>query len=106
MSESTTTDAAETVVLTAAPYLSGESGENLEREHERHLRNGRRQFVIDFQQTEMVNSIGISVLISMIEKTRNRGGMVRLANLNRMNREIFAVMGLLRHAPLDGPETP
>jgi anti-anti-sigma regulatory factor len=106
MPEPTTTDTVETVVLTAAPYLSGESGENLEREHERHLRAGRREFVIDFGRTEMVNSIGISVLIGMIEKTRDRGGMVRLANLNRVNREIFTVMGLLRHAPPADRETP
>jgi anti-anti-sigma regulatory factor len=87
------------VVIAAAPYLSAESGERLEQEFLAALEGGADAFIIDFARTEIVNSIGISILIGVIEKGRERGASIGFTNLSRVNREIFTIMGLLRFAP-------
>jgi anti-anti-sigma regulatory factor len=88
------------VVVSTSTYLSGRAGEDLEREFERNLADGNRNFIIDFGKTEIVNSIGVSILIGIIERIIAREGTIRFANLNAVNEEIFRMMGLLRYAPL------
>jgi anti-anti-sigma factor len=91
---------AEVVTIHATSYLSGKSGEELEREFDRNLQEGRRDFVIDFRETEIINSIGISIVIGIIERAMDRQGSIRIANLSKVNEEIFRMMGLFRYAPL------
>ncbi len=88
------------IVIKASSYLSGRSGEELEREFDKNLGLGRLNFVINFRDTDIVNSIGISILIGIIEKIMERNGSISFTNLSRVNEEIFRMMGLLRYAPL------
>lgn len=90
----------EYVVIKATTYLSGRSGEDLERELDRHLEEGKRHFVINFEETEIINSIGISILIGLIERIMSSKGTLRFANLSQVNEEIFRMMGLLKYAPI------
>jgi anti-anti-sigma factor len=100
MNKPTHAAAEENVVIRASSYLGGKTGEELEREFERSLGEGRRQFVIDFTDTEIINSIGISILIGIIERIMERKGSLSFSNLSQVNEEIFNMMGLLRYAPL------
>ena len=58
-------------IVKVSGYLSGQGGEELEQEVERLLAGGSRSMVINFRETNMVNSVGISILISIIEKARS-----------------------------------
>lgn len=88
------------IVIRATSYLSGRSGEEMEKEFEKNLEEGKRHFVINFQDTEIINSIGISIIIGIIEKTMEHKGSVRFTRLSKVNEEIFRMMGLLRYAPI------
>jgi anti-anti-sigma factor len=88
------------VTIKTTSYLSGKAGEELEREFDRNLAMGRKNFVVDFQETEIINSIGISIIIGIIERINEQQGSIRFANLSAVNEEIFRMMGLLRYAPL------
>jgi anti-anti-sigma factor len=90
----------ECVVIRANSYLGSRSGEELEKEFEASLQSGKRHFVIDFKETEIINSIGISVIIGIIERIRENTGSVNFANLSKVNEEILGMMGLLRYVPL------
>jgi anti-anti-sigma factor len=90
----------ECVVIKTTSYLGGRTGEELEKEFETSLESGKRHFVIDFRETEIINSIGISIIIGMIERIMENAGSINFANLNKTNEEILGMMGLLRYAPL------
>jgi anti-anti-sigma factor len=90
----------ECVVIRANSYLGGRTGEELEKEFEASLQSGKRHFVIDFRETEIINSIGISIIIGIIERITENMGSINFANLSKVNEEILGMMGLLRYAPL------
>ena len=63
---SDSTDAVgERSVIFAGDYLNKLSGERIERECRRQLEAGCRALVINFRETELVNSIGISILLEI-----------------------------------------
>ena len=47
----------------------------------------------------MVNSVGVSILIGVIEKVRDARGRLSFAELTPVNEEIFRLMGLHKHVP-------
>jgi hypothetical protein len=56
-----------TAVIYASDYLNKLSGDRIERgECKRQLDLGCRTLVIDFRETELVNSIGVSILLGVI----------------------------------------
>ncbi len=89
----------EAVVQTRG-YLSRSAGEQLEAEIVRLLGTGVRRFVINLRDTDLINSVGISILIGVIERVRVVGGELAFAQLTPVNEEIFRIMGLHLHARL------
>ncbi len=85
------------VVLYPGDYLNGIEGEKLEDMCVSFLKKGFKRIIIDFSETELVNSIGVSILIGVIEKTREHGGTLSFARLTGVNRRIFDIMGLTGH---------
>ena len=88
------------VVIRARGYLSRIGGEQLEAEVVRLLGEGRRRFEVNLQGTDLINSVGISILIGVIEQVRGAGGELAFSDLTPVNEEIFRIMGLHRHARL------
>lgn len=79
-------------------YLSRSAGEQLEQLVDRLLAEGQRRFVVNLRDTDLINSVGISILIGVIEKVREQGGELAFSHLTLVNEEIFKIMGLHRHA--------
>ena len=86
-------------IVKVSGYLSGQAGEALEEEVGRLLVQGKRSIVIDFGETEMVNSVGVSILIGVIEKARESKASLSFSSLTQVNEEIFRLMGLHHHVP-------
>jgi anti-anti-sigma factor len=87
-------------VVRTRGYLSRAAGEQLEREIMRLLETGERRFVVNLRETDLINSVGISILIGVIERVRGLGGELVFSELTAVNEEIFRIMGLHRHARL------
>jgi anti-anti-sigma factor len=87
------------VIVTARGYLSGSAGERLEEEIGRLLSKGNRDFVINFKAADIVNSVGISILVGVIEKVRDYRGRLFFSELSAVNDEVFRLMGLDRFVP-------
>jgi anti-anti-sigma factor len=81
-------------------YLSRTAGEQLESEIVQLLGKGLRRFVVNLRETDLINSVGISILIGVIERVRGEGGNLAFSELTPVNEEIFRIMGLHRHARL------
>ncbi|HYL99290.1 MAG TPA: STAS domain-containing protein [Blastocatellia bacterium] len=85
----------EAAVIYPGPYLNQLRGERIERHCLDLLARGIRNLVINFEETELVNSIGISLLLEAIDAVDEANGKVVLASLNTTNRELLEVLGIL-----------
>ena len=89
-----------TVVIYASDYLNKLTGEKIERECRRQLDDGCRALVIDFSDTQLVNSIGISILLGIIDVAEKNGARVVFSEVNTPTVELFEMLGLTRHVVL------
>ncbi len=90
----------EMAVVYASDYLNKLSGERIERECRRQLEAGCRALVINFQETELVNSIGISILLGVIDAAESVGAQLVFSDVNNQTVELFEMLGLTRHVAL------
>jgi anti-anti-sigma factor len=91
-------------VLYPGPYLNQLRGESIERRCQELLAGGVRNIVINFAETELINSIGISILLGVIEAVNDARGRLVLASLTQSNRELFEMLGLLSHVRIENDE--
>ena len=91
-------------VIYPGPYLNQLRGERIERRCLEMLHDGIRNLVINFEGTELINSIGISLLLGVIEAVDESEGKIILTNLNNSNRELFEVLGILSRVEILGTE--
>ncbi len=89
-----------TAVIYASDYLNKLAGERIERECKKQLDSGCRALVIDFGDTELVNSIGVSILLGIIDIAEKNGARVIFSDVNNQTVELFEMLGLTRHVVL------
>jgi len=89
-----------TAVIYASDYLNKLTGEKIERECRRQLDAGCRALVIDFSDTKLVNSIGISILLGIINVAEKNGARIVFSDVNIQTIQLFEVLGLTRHVVL------
>lgn len=89
-----------TAVIYASDYLNKLSGERIEHECRRHLSCGCNALVIDFSDTKLVNSIGISILLGIIDIAEKSGARIVFSEVNTETIELFEMLGLTRHVVL------
>ncbi len=92
------------VIIYTDNYLNDIEGEKLEDECDVFLNSGKRKIIIDFANTELVNSIGISILIGIMEKIKETKGTLFFSGLKKANHEIFNILGLAKHVPIFSTE--
>jgi anti-anti-sigma factor len=89
-----------TAIVYASDYLNKLTGEKIERECRRQLDSGCRALVIDFSDTQLVNSIGISILLGIIDIAEKSGAQVVFSDVNNQTIQFFDMLGLTRHVAL------
>ena len=89
-----------TAVVYASDYLNKLTGERIERECKKQLDSGCRALVIDFSDTELVNSIGISILLGIIDIAEKSGALVVFSDVKNETVQLFEMLGLTRHVIL------
>ena len=87
-------------VVYASDYLNKLSGERIERECRLQLEMGCRALVINFRDTELVNSIGISILLGVIDAAESAGAQLVFSDVSSQTVELFEMLGLTRHVAL------
>lgn len=93
-----------TAVVYASDYLNKLTGERIELECKKQLECGARALVIDFSDTELVNSIGISILLGIINIAEKDGALVVFSDVNSTTVQLFEMLGLTRHVVLAANE--
>lgn len=87
-------------VVHAGDYVNKFSGQRIERECLLRLEDGCSGLVISFRGTELVNSIGVSILLGVIEAAEERGTPVVFSSVSRPTVKLFDLLGLTRHVAL------
>lgn len=85
------------VVVYADNYINDIEGEKLEDMCDALLKKGYRKLVVDFSETDIINSIGVSILIGVIEKIKEKDCALSFSGLKKVNHNIFDVIGITRH---------
>src|SRR5438874_55317 len=87
----------EAAIIYASDYLNKLSGERIERECKRQLESGCRALVINFRDTELVNSIGVSILMGVIDASEHNSARLIFSDVNSHTATLFEMLGLTRH---------
>ena len=91
-------------VIYPGPYLNQLRGEGIESCCQQLMGRGVRHILINFHETELINSIGISILLGVMEAVSEARGRLVLTNLSASNRELFEMLGLLPHVEIEETE--
>ncbi len=89
-----TTEKNDVMVVYVEGYLNSLLGEKLEEVVAAKLGEGYLKFIINFKSTRMINSVGISIVIGLVEAASEKGATICFTDLSRVNREIFEITGL------------
>jgi anti-anti-sigma factor len=87
----------DTLVVCVGMYLNSLLGEEVEKVVRARLDDGGRRILLNFQGTRLVNSIGISFVIGIVEKVMEREGRMAFCEVSRINRDLFRVTGLEKY---------
>jgi len=90
----------DTAIIYASDYLNKLSGERIERECKRQLESGSRALVLNFRDTELVNSIGVSILMGVIDAAEQSNARLIFSDVNTHTASLFEMLGLTRHIML------
>jgi len=86
----------EVAVVYAGDYVNKMSGQRIERECLTRMERGCRALVINFRDTELVNSIGVSILLGVIDAAERLGTRVAFSNVSVHTLKLFELLGLTR----------
>ncbi len=84
-------------IIYASDYLNKLTGERIERECKRQLESGCRTLIINFRDTELVNSIGVSILVGVIDAAEQNTARLIFSDVNSHTADLFEMLGLTRH---------
>src|SRR5512138_1343108 len=85
-----------TLVVSLMGYLNGPLGKEAEDLAEAALDGGGTKILLNFEGTRLMNSVGISSVLNVADRVREKGGVMALCSLNRLNRQLFQMTGVVR----------
>jgi len=81
-------------------YINNQGGEEIARAAYELLDQGYRQLLLNLTGTKIINSIGISILIEIIEKMLEVEGKLAFCSLTPTIEKTFHIMGLAQYASI------
>ena len=87
-------------VLEVAGYINNEAGEAIAAEARRLLESGHRALLLDLAATRIINSIGISLLLEVLEQVLEVRGTLAFCSLSPSIAKTFQIMGLAQYTQI------
>jgi len=91
-------------VLYTKGYINNVGGEEIANRAYELMDAGVRTLLLNLRETKIVNSIGISILIEIIEKMMDKGGKIGFCCLTPVIHKTFQIMGLANYAKIYASE--
>ena len=92
------------VVIETDGYLNNVGGEKISEECYKEIENGKKLFLLNLEKSKVVNSIGVSILIEIIEKLEDIDGRLGYYNLAPIVEKTFNIMGLSKYSTIYNTE--
>jgi anti-anti-sigma factor len=86
------------LVIRTSGYVNNIGGEKIVKCFNEAFSNGTNKIVINLAGSKVVNSIGISHLLEIIEKLMEKNGKLVFSNLEPAIEKTFSIMGLFHFA--------
>jgi anti-anti-sigma factor len=90
----------ESAILYTRGYINNVGGEEIANKAYELMDDGVRTLLLNLRETKIVNSIGISILIEIIEKMMERNGKLSFCCLTPVIQKTFQIMGLAQFASI------
>ena len=87
-------------VLYTKGYINNVGGEEIANRAYELMDAGVRTLLLNLRETKIVNSIGISILIEIIEKMMEKEGAIAFCCLTPVIHKTFQIMGLANYATI------
>jgi anti-anti-sigma factor len=87
-------------ILHTKGYINNVGGEEIANRAYELMDEGVRTLLLNLRETKIVNSIGISILIEIIEKMIDKGGQISFCCLTPVIHKTFQIMGLANYAKI------
>ena len=97
-------DEGDIVVIETDGYLNNLGGEEVARACYERIDEGRTKFLLNLENSKVVNSIGVSILIEIIEKLQDVDGKLAYYNLAPIVEKTFSIMGLTKYSSIYASE--
>ena len=88
------------VIISTEGYFNKDLGEALNAVSEEEIKNGHKNFLINLENSKIVNSIGASILIEIIEKLQAVDGVMAFTNLAGIVEKTFNIMGITKYCEI------
>lgn len=89
---------ADVAIVRTDGYINNLGAERIEQECESLIERGYRKIIINFERSPIINSMGLSILIGVIEKMLEISGVLAFTDLTPVNSETMEIMGLTQYA--------
>jgi len=86
------------LIMTTSGYINNVGGEALATEFSKHFENGTKEVVIDLARSKVVNSIGMSFLIDIIDQLNDVGGKLVFTHVDPAVEKMLTIMGIFKFA--------
>lgn len=86
----------QTLVIKTEGYINNSGGEKIAQEFSKH--HNLNKLILNLENSKVVNSMGISHLIEVIEKITQANGKLIFTNLDPTIEKTFTIMGLFQFA--------
>jgi anti-anti-sigma factor len=87
-------------ILRTEGYVNNLGGEKIGDAADALIEKGVKKLVLNFEKSNVVNSIGISILIEVIEKIVDVDGRICFCFLTKTIAKTFNIMGLTQYAEI------
>ncbi|MEA2063901.1 MAG: STAS domain-containing protein [Gemmatimonadota bacterium] len=91
-------------VISSDGYINNTGGEKIAEECYKLLDQGVKRLILDLAKSPIVNSVGIAVLIELIERVREDGEKIIFCNCTPVIAKTFKIMGLTQYADIHDDE--
>jgi anti-anti-sigma factor len=88
------------IIMRTEGYINNVAGEKIADACYENINNGRKKFLLDMQKSGIVNSIGVSIIIEIIEKLQEVEGHIGYFNLAPIVAKTFKIMGLVEYSSI------
>ena len=92
------------VIIETNGYLNNVGGEQIAQACYKEIDDGKKLFLINLENSKVVNSIGVSILIEIIEKLQDVDGKLGYYNLAPIVEKTFNIMGLTKYSTVFSSE--